>query len=350
MIPRELIDKYFSNECTEEERMQVLEYLRKNPEEWNKYMNEEDWDNFIANEELTPDVSEALFEEVSKQTFKKNRRVRMAWLAAAAVAILLIGSLWTYFNDGNTGIRRNVMKAGLSAAMAERKNSADTLMRVLLGDGSVVILSPGSDIRYPEPFVSDKNDRIVYLSGKALFEVATDKRKPFIVYADMLATRVLGTAFTVESFAESNVIKVKLHKGKVQVAGAETDQQQWKGNEVLRPGDELTFDKATMLASVKRYTPDEHLVKAGPAGSRDVHVRRPDLYTFDISPLSEVFDQLSVYYQVDIYYHPADIQNKYFSGKMHKTDSLTTILNDIALLNHLMIEKNNERYVIRKKD
>lgn len=350
MIPRELIDKYFSNECSDEERMQVLEYFRNNPEEWNKYMHEEDWDNFVAKEDLDPGVSAALFEEVSKQTFRKHRRVRVAWLAAAAVAILLIGSVWAYLNIGGTGTERDVIKAGLSAAITERRNSADTLMRVLLEDGSVVILSPGSDIRYHEPFVSDKSDRQVYLSGKALFEVVTDKGRPFIVHSDMLATTVLGTAFTVESFAESNIIKVNLHKGKVQVAAVETAQQKWKGKEILRPGDELVYDKATMLASVKRYVPEAHFVKAGPAGNRDVNVRRPDLYTFDVSPLSEVFDQLSVYYQVDIYYQPADIQNKYFSGKMHKTDSLATILNDIALLNQLMIEKNNQRYVIRKKD
>jgi hypothetical protein len=62
-----------------------------------------------------------------------------------------------------------------------------------------------------------------------------------------------------------------------------------------------------------------------------------------------VFDQLSVYYQVDIYYYPSDVQNKYFSGKMRKTDTLESILNDIGLLNQLKIEKKEEHYIVSKQ-
>lgn len=342
MMQRELIDKYFRNECSNEERKLVLEYFRNNPEEWNKYVNEDDWDNFVTNEELAPGLSEELFKEVSKQTFKKRKRTMVPWLAAAVILLLVMVSLWSYVAVRKTYIVKN---AGTSAQMAETKNVSDTLMRILLDDGSMVVLSPGSSIRYNDPFV-----RMVYLSGKALFEVGQDKSRPFIVYADKLATTVLGTSFTIESFAESSVIKVKLHKGKVQVAAADTAQKKWNDKEILRPGDELIYDKGTMLASIKRYTPAEQMVKAGPANKNNQSVRRPDLYTFDISPLSDVFDQLSNYYQIDIYYYPSDIQNKYFSGRMHKTDSLETILNDIAVLNQLIIEKKEDQYIIRKKD
>jgi transmembrane sensor len=222
-------------------------------------------------------------------------------------------------------------------------------MNVPLDDGSLVILSPGSGIRYYKQFAS-RNSREVFLSGKALFDVGMDKSRPFVVYADRLATTVLGTSFMVESFAKSSVIKVKLHKGKIQVAAADTVQEKSNGKEILLPGDEFIYDKATMLASIKRNMPVEQMVKAGPSDKKDYSVRRPDLYTFDISPLSEVFDQLSNYYQVEIYYYPSDIKNKYFSGRMHKTDSLGTILNDIAILNQLKIEKDKERYIISKKD
>jgi ferric-dicitrate binding protein FerR (iron transport regulator) len=341
-MQRELIDKYFRNECSNEERKLVLEYFRNNPEEWNKYVNEDDWDNFVTNEELAPGLSEELFKEVSKQTFKRSKRP--IWLAAAVIAMLVMVSLWNYVDVRKTYIVKN---DAVSGTLTERKNVSDTLMRILLDDGSMVILSPASSIRYNDPFA---DNRMVYLSGKALFEVGKDKSRPFIVYADKLATTVLGTSFTIESFAENSVIKVKLHKGKVQVAAADTLQKKWNDKEILRPGDELIYDKATMLASIKRYMPAEQMVKAGPAGNNNQSVRRPDLYTFDISPLSDVFDQLSNYYQIDIYYYPSDIKNKYFSGRMHKKDSLETILNDIAVLNQLIIDKKEGQYIIRKKD
>lgn len=349
MMHRELIDKYFRNECSDEERMLVLEYFRNHPEEWNKYMSEEDWDNFVTNEELAPELSEELFDNVSRKTFKKGKRRTIAWLAAAVLVPLVIGSLWGYFDLKKASSEEDIVVAGTVEQMTEKKNVSDTLMNIPMDDGSMVILSPGSGIRYYKQFISRSN-REVYLSGKALFDVGMDNRRPFIVYADRLATTVLGTSFTVESFAKSDVIKVKLHKGKIQVAAADTVQEKWNGREILLPGDEFIYDKATMLASLRRNVPAEQMVKAGPAYNKDNNVRRPDLYTFDISPLSDVFDQLSNYYQVDIYYYPSDVKNKYFSGRMHKTDTLETILQDIAVLNQLKIEKEKDRYIIRKKD
>ncbi|WP_158286626.1 FecR family protein [Chitinophaga sp. S165] len=348
-MQRELIDKYFRNECSDDERMLVLEYFRNHPEEWNKYMSEEDWDNFVTNEELAPELSEELFANVSRQTLNKTKRRTIAWLAAAVLVPLVIGAFWGYLTLRKTSSQEGVVTAGTTEQMIEKKNVSDTLMNILMDDGSMVMLSPGSGIRYYEKFVS-RDNREVYLSGKAIFDVGIDKGRPFIVYADRLATTVLGTSFTVESFAQSSVITVKLHKGKIQVAAADIVQEKWNGREILLPGDEFIYDKTTMLASIKRNMPAEQMVKAGPAYKEDNNVRRPDLYTFDISPLSDVFDQLSNYYQVEIYYYPSDVKNKYFSGRMHKTDSLGTILNDIATLNQLKIEKEKERYIIRKKD
>lgn len=349
MIPRELIDKYFRNECSDAERELVLEYFRNNPEEWNKYMTDEDWDNFEVRGELDPELSGRLFKTVSRNSFKKGKRIRTVWLAAAVSTGLVIGLLWMYQSgkrpfDGESGA-----SAVASGQMAERKNLSDTLMHIMLGDGSEVVLSPKSSIRFYEPFASVER-RTVYLSGEALFNAAVDKARPFAVNADQLATTVLGTSFTVQSFVESSVIKVKVHDGKVQVAATDSVQTTWKHKVILLAGDELTYDKNTMLARVKRNVPAEHMVKAGAANSKTSTVQRPDWYTFDTSPLSDVFDQLSSYYQVDIYYYPSDIRDKYFSGKMRKADTLETILHDIALLNRLTIEKKDGSYIIRKRN
>lgn len=274
----------------------------------------------------------------------------MIRLAAAAVIVsLLVGSLWAYLTVRESRVQRGIAHAGTQEEMTEKRNDTDKQLRVQLADGSFVVLEPHSYIRYYEPFVSDR-DRLVYLWGKALFNVEKDQSRAFIVYSDMLATTVLGTSFTVDAFDESDVIRVKLHKGKVQVTAADTLAQQWNGKEILRPGDELIYDKVNKVASIKRNAPAEQLVRAAPAGGADYHVRRPDSYTFDISPLSEVFDQLSSYYQIEIYYYPSEINNKYFSGRMRKTDKLETILNDIAILNQLTIEKDQNRYIIREKN
>jgi transmembrane sensor len=334
-MQRELIDKYFRNECSDEEKQQVMEYFQDNPEEWNKYVNEEDWENFKVNDKLGPGLTERLYSNVSEQTFKKSNNRKIYWLAAAVVTAILALPLMVTDKLG---------KPAIALQQTEEENLSDTARRFFLEDGSLVVLAPHSSIRYDQPF-----NREVYLSGKALFEVESNKSRPFIVHADRLVTTVLGTSFTIEAFSESAVIKVKLHKGKVQVAPVNTVHEKWNKKEILHPGDELTYDKGTMLAGITRYTPASRLVKAGPV-KKEKNISRPDTYTFDISPLSDVFDQLSVYYQVDIYYYPADIQDKYFSARLNKSDTLETILNDIALLNHLKIEKKDQHYVISKQD
>lgn len=312
-------------------------------------MTEEDWDNFVVSGNVDPELSEKMFKAVSRNTFRKGRRKQITWLAAAVLVGLVMGLLWIYRPGSKPLIAEREAPSAASDRMTERRNPSDAPMTIMLADSSEVVLSPNSSIRFYEPFISDKG-RIVYLSGEALFNVTGDKRRPFIVYADKLAATVLGTSFTVRSFAESDVITVKLHEGKVQAAAADSLHTKWKSKVVLLPGDELTYNKVTMLASIKHSLPAEHLVKAGPANSKTYTVHRPDWYTFDTSLLSEVFDQLSSYYQVDIYYYPSDLQNKYFSGRLHKTDSLETILNDIALLNRLTIEKKEGSYIIRKKN
>ncbi|MBS0030675.1 FecR family protein [Chitinophaga sp. 22321] len=349
MISRELIAKYFRNECNDNEKKLVLEYFRDNPEEWNMYMPEEEWDNFVVNQEVDPDLSRRMFKTVSSQSFRKGRRLQIAWLAAAVSAGVIIGLLWMYRPAARTPIVASETSSGSLERMTEKKNISNALMRITLADGSEVLLSPNSSIRFADSFLSDKG-RAVYLSGQALFKIAGDKGNPFIVYADKLATTVLGTSFTVQSFTESDVIKVKLHEGKVQVSAADPSHTAWKDKVVLLSGEELTYSKNRMQASIRHNAPAEHLVKAGPANTKTYTVRRPDWYTFDASLLSEVLDQLSSYYQVDIYYYPSDLRNKYFSGKLHKTDSLETILKDIALLNQLTIEKKQDGYIIRKTD
>lgn len=350
MISRELIDKYFRNECSDHEKKLVLEYFRDNPGEWNRYMTEEDWDNFVVSEEVDRELSERMFRTVSRRSFRKDRRARAVRLVAAVSAGLLIGLLWIYRpGTRQPVIARKTSSEDVNKRMTEKRNLSRTQMRVMLADGSEVSLSPNSSIRFYESFLSDKN-RMIYLSGEALFKVAGDRNRPFIVYSDALSTTVLGTSFTVQSFAQSNVIKVTLHEGKVQVSAVDSIRAAWKSNIMLLPGDELTYSKTTMLASVKHSTPVEHLVKASPPNTQARAVHRPDWYTFDASLLAEVLDQLSSYYQVDIYYYPSDLQNKYFSGRLHKTDSLETILNDIALLHHLTIEKKEGSYIVRKKN
>ena len=83
-----------------------------------------------------------------------------------------------------------------------------------LQDGSTVILEPGGEFRYNEKFL---NPREVYLSGDAFFEVTKDASRPFLVYANEITTKVLGTSFRIKANQGEKEIVVAVKTGKVSV-------------------------------------------------------------------------------------------------------------------------------------
>src|SRR5690606_36367432 len=86
--------------------------------------------------------------------------------------------------------------------------------RLQLSDGTMVHINSGSTLKYPIKFIAGEN-RQVYLDGEAFFDVAKDKKHPFIVNADNLNVRVLGTHFNVSNYPEDAVTDVVLVEGSV---------------------------------------------------------------------------------------------------------------------------------------
>ncbi len=215
-------------------------------------------------------------------------------------------------------------------------------MTIALKDGSLIELYPESEISFSEK--ENAPERVIYLKGKAYFKVAKNKNRPFKVYSDEIATSVLGTSFTVTSFERDNTIKVNLHDGKVLVKPADPRLLKLPEDLYLAPGDLLVYIKKCKKAMI--LTPR--------ASSRAVAVKGfkaapPEWYMFKGQTLDQVFDQLSLYYGVDIDYFPSDIRNRYFTGRYENTDTLEGILKDIALLNGLSIDKQDKGYIVKKK-
>lgn len=85
--------------------------------------------------------------------------------------------------------------------------------RVILKDGTVVMLGPATNIRYLESF--GKAGRDIELDGEALFTVVRSEGLPFTVNTAGTATRVLGTVFSVRKYASDAAVLVVVAEGKV---------------------------------------------------------------------------------------------------------------------------------------
>lgn len=126
-------------------------------------------------------------------------------------------------------------KAPASGEFATAKGERRT---VRLADGTAITLNTDSAVRVG--YVAER--RLVHLlRGQALFEVAKDPHRPFVVQAGAKQITALGTIFEVRLF-ESDRMKVTLVEGKVvvdEVAEQLADDAPVMVPAVLAPGDAL---------------------------------------------------------------------------------------------------------------
>ena len=153
------------------------------------------------------------FHMQSGQLKKSNGRYRTVLQYAAAFIILLVAGLYAY-HWKSTNPDKIVKENSLAPEIIKVVNSGTTAQKLTLEDGSTVILEPGGEVRYNEKFL---NRREVYLSGDAFFEVTKDASRPFLVYANEITTKVLGTSFSIKAKQGEKEIVVAVKTGKVSV-------------------------------------------------------------------------------------------------------------------------------------
>lgn len=173
---------------------------------------------------------------------RPSRRPRMAALAACTV---LVGSLLTGFavNGGDwRGLPQTLQDHARYLLHGElaRSTARGERLTLVLEDGSVLTLNTDSRarIRY-----SDEQRRITLERGQALFEVARDTARPFVVTAGDQEVRALGTAFDVRLSGAQ--VEVTLLEGRVTVGAAaaaiasDTAVAPHRAPTVLEPGQQL---------------------------------------------------------------------------------------------------------------
>ena len=76
--------------------------------------------------------------------------------------------------------------------LTRRNSETATTLVTTLEDGSVVYLAGNTSLKFPEHFSSDRRE--VSLQGNALFEVAGNRKRPFVIETEDTRIEVLGTA------------------------------------------------------------------------------------------------------------------------------------------------------------
>lgn len=222
-------------DCTESERNAFKAWLSGSREREQAYRSVIDAAN-LMNGQLGSDpriramAAEALHEPQAENSTRHGSRAAgfgARFRYAAAAAILAGMAIFVGVEKGQV----------LDVSPAELYvNNELSMRRIELSDGSVVYLDVGARLTVA---LSAKERRLDLETGRALFEVAHDKSRPFSVSKSSMRVVALGTRFQVEVEPSSETVNVTLVEGSVAVSST-AQANTW--NEVLEPGQQLLVD------------------------------------------------------------------------------------------------------------
>jgi transmembrane sensor len=150
-----------------------------------------------------------------------SRKLSSFWLpvAASILLVLTVSGWFLYDNTSRSHVESNEVAAQIEVEIPGFPQrlitaGADNKL-VLLDDGSIVVLSPNSELHFPQRFGAETRE--VELTGSAFFEIAHDSSRPFWVHGRQVKTKVLGTSFWVKQEEKSFSTTVLVKTGRVAV-------------------------------------------------------------------------------------------------------------------------------------
>lgn len=225
----------------------------------------------------------------------RRTRSGIAYGAAALVAALIAA---VFFGTGFDRWRDPHQRQHFETRVGE-------IVNVRLPDASTVTLAGDSAL---EIDFSAGRRALKLLRGRALFDVARDAGRPFVVRAGTGSTTALGTRFDVND-VDGNVTVTLIH-GLVRVTG-DGDAQVTDATRVdptttlLGPGEQVSYTAQRRVGRIAAVDTDK------------VVSWRKGVLTFIDRPLAQAIEEVNRYRARRIYFRPAELAGQTVSGTVH---------------------------------
>ncbi len=318
-----------SPDCTEAEREAFKNWCDAAPE------NRQAFDELqallgalrgVADAPEIRSLREAALNASRPSSIRRGRTVGLA-LLVATVAGIAVGL--GYFSIDSPEPVHESRAPTFSTSIGERSTTE-------LEDGSVAILNTNTRLRVE---FSEHMRRVTLTHGQALFEVARDPERPFVVAAGDQRITAIGTVFDVRY--EGSDVEVVLVEGVVEV---EAD---------VPLGTDLT--EPTPKPQALRMNAGEHLKTTAVATRRApvveaVDVDRVTLWRqgrifFDDAPLSEAVAEMNRYSTVQIALESAALDEYRING-MFRTGRPTAFVEAVEAYFPIYAEHGTDRQIV----
>lgn len=269
----ELIGKYLAGEASVDETEQV-EVWASASEENRRYLNQfktifdqaatvKEWQNFNTDAAWNK-VKSKLKQPAGKVV--PIQKPFLYWRVAATIALIALAGIFLFKTLSDTNKPLEVI--------AEQKTKGDTLP-----DGSNVYLNRKTQLTYS--FEKAAKTHRVKLKGEAYFNINHEDDKKFIVEAEGIFIRDIGTSFNVKAYPESNTIEVVVIEGEVEFFTKHNAGIHLKAN------GKGVYDKTTKTFSIDQ--PEDNTL-----------AYKTKFFSFSESTLSEVAAELNQVYDTKI--------------------------------------------------
>ncbi len=233
------------------------------------------------------------------RSYRKARRQRLAASLAAVFVFALCGIVFNVWNAGQPG-------EYYQTQVGEQRFA-------ILDDGSHLTLNTNSRVNV---HYSNGLREVTLVHGEALFDVAKDAGRPFIVHVDEREIRALGTSFVV--YKSSDSLDVTLFEGKVSVGPHMDEGEDVQDNPrivVLEPGQHWSMKSRTVeqLSSLQLDTATQW--------------RRQEV-VFNDTPLVEAVAEMNRYTESPMIITDARLDGRSVSGvfRIGDTDSFISTI------------------------
>ena len=277
----ELLARYFSGECSSDEKKLIESWMRADPK------NEIEIDNLrkiwsvseVQNKNWNAHGAlKKVWERIDKKLPERKPlviRYPVAHIFRYAAVFLIVAV--------STLIISKIFLNQSIPVITEVMVSNGTTKKIVFPDNSKVFLDAGSFLTYSDRF--GEKLREVSLEGEGYFEITENPHIPFIVHAGDAVIKVIGTKFNVRAWTSSHMVKVVVEEGKVLFCSKDDSED----NSVIIAKNQLS----TLLENGKPQEPQVVDV------SQYLGWMNHAMNFHDV-PLNEILQQLERWYNVTI--------------------------------------------------
>ena len=308
-LSEEIINKYLTGQCSEEELVEVNTWMKESEENARQPFRMEEiyhlgkFDQY-ANEQRILRAERRLNKKLDEEKRKQrktalNMQHWMKYAAMIAVILVIGGGLgyWLYQNGNDQQMMVAVANEGI-------------VKEIILPDGTKVWLNNSATLKYPREF--SEKERNVYLDGEAYFEVTKNRHKPFTVQSDAMRVRVLGTTFNFKCDRHCRIAEATLIEGEIEVKGNKEE-----GQIILAPGQRAELNKNNGRLTVKQVN------------AKLDAVWHDNLIPFQKADIFTISKALERFYDVKIILSPDMKADKTYSGVLKKKSTIESVLKSL---------------------